>query len=520
MTATTVDPASADAEAPARLRLAGVSKRYASTTALHEVGLTVGRGEIHALLGGNGSGKSTLIKIVAGVERAEPGGSLHQGDQAADLTGWSARAAREAGIRVVHQDIGYFPSLTVADNLAAGHGYPVGAFGNVRDRRWRRHTAEVLARFDVDARPETPMSALRPATRTMVAIGRALQDVDEERSGVLILDEPTTALPRGEVEHLFAALRRCAAAGHAIVFVSHRLSEVLALCENVTVLRDGERITSRATAGLDEHDLAELVAGRRLATASHGREAVADAPSLVAVEGLAAGPLQDVSLRVAAGEVLGIAGLLGSGRSTLLRTLFGDVAPAAGTVRLDGVPVAFRSPRQAVRAGIAYVPEDRGGDALFGSMSLDENLAAVVVGDYWQGGLLRRTRQRRESARLARELGIKTATVTQSPNELSGGNQQKAVLGRWLRTEPRLLLLDNPTQGVDVGAREDIHRLLRDAAGRGTAVVVTSDDYEELAQVCDRVVVLREGRVTGSVAAADLSADRISREIYGERAPR
>jgi ribose transport system ATP-binding protein len=499
------------------LDVSRITKRYGHTLALDGVDLTVSRQEIHALLGGNGSGKSTLIKILAGVENANSGGHIRIGAIASAADLWSPRAAHDAGIRVVHQDPGVFPDMSVADNLAAGHGYQTGFGFRVKRAQWHEHTWRVLSRLDIDATPTTVISRLRPSTRTMIAIGRALQDIDDAAgTGLLILDEPTAALPRGEVDLLFSALRRCAAAGQSIVFVSHRLQEVLNLCSMVTVLRDGVKIASRPTAGLDELDLGELVAGRKLADVVHRPERVlAQQASLVQMRGIRCGPLRELDLDLRVGEVLGVAGLLGSGRTTLLRLIFGDLSADAGTITMGGKLVMLRRPGEAVAKGVALVPEDRTRDALFGSMTLDQNVAAVVVRRYWRGGMLRERRQWQDSQNLLGMFKVKAANPGQPPTALSGGNQQKMVLARWLRTRPKVLLLDNPTQGVDVGAREDIHGFIRRAAEEGAAVLIVSDDYDELARVSDSVAVLRDGLIASHLYGAELTADRIARAIYG-----
>jgi ribose transport system ATP-binding protein len=499
------------------LNVSRITKRYVRTLALDNVDLTVARQKIHALLGGNGSGKSTLIKILAGVEKAEDGGHIQIGGLSLPTQSWSARTAYQAGIRVVHQDPGIFLNMTVADNLAASHGYHTGFGFRVKTSQWYEHTRRVLARLDIDASPATIASRLRPSTRTMIAISRGLQDVDSETgSGLLILDEPTAALPRGEVDLLFAALQRSATTGLSILLVTHRLNEVLSLCSAVTVLRDGVRIVDRPTAGLDELDLGELVVGRKLSKVIHRSEqTVSEQAPVVQMRRLKYGPLHDLDMDLHKGEVLGVAGLLGSGRTTLLRLIFGDLRPEAGTFLLNGEALNFRSPGEAVAKGVALVPEDRVRDAVFGSMTLDHNLAAVVVRRYWRGGVLRARRQLEESQTLLDTFRIKAGGLSQSPRALSGGNQQKMVLARWLRTKPKVILLDNPTQGVDVGAREDIHGLIQSAARDGAAVVIVSDDYDELARVSDSVAVLRAGRLTSRLFGSDLTADGIVRAIYG-----
>jgi ribose transport system ATP-binding protein len=499
------------------LELSRITKRYSRTLALDRVDLVVSRQEIHALVGGNGSGKSTLIKILAGVEKADVGGQIRIDGTSAAAHSWSPHAAHSAGIRVVHQDRGVFLDMSVADNLAAGHGYLTGFGFRVKTAQWHKHTQRVLERLDIDAAPATVVSRLRPATQTMVAIGRALQDLGEKTGrGLLILDEPTAALPRGEVNLLFAALRRCAAAGQSILFVSHRFPEVLSLCSSITVLRDGVTVASQPTAGLGELDLSKLVAGHKFANIAHRPEVVVDRrPSVVRIRSLTYGSLRNLDLDLRAGEVLGVAGLLGSGRTTLLRLIFGDLQPAAGTMTVDETSVKWRRPGHAVAKGVALVPEDRARDAVFASMTIDRNLAAAVVRRYWQGGILRDRRQWRESEALLGAFGIKAEDPNQPPTALSGGNQQKIVLARWLRTNPKVLLLDNPTQGVDVGARADIHGLIRAAAKNGATVLIVSDDYEELARVSDRVVVLRGGQFTSHLCGSELTGDSIARAIYG-----
>jgi len=508
------------------LRLAHVSKTFVGTRALVDVDLTVAPGEIHALVGGNGSGKSTLIKILAGVYQADPGGTIevagHAGtdgrsagsrvEAAADH--WSPNKAFAAGMRFVHQNPGVFNTLTVAENIAIGHGFPTAA-GRIKWGDLRRRTQELIDRFAIRATPDAPLIALNPADRTMVAVARALQDVGTGLdSGVLVLDEPTSALPAADIEVLLTALRRCAAAGQTILYVSHRIDEVLALADRVTVLRDGHRIATRPAKELTETALVELIAGRSVATDSRGT-AVADGSDVVLeLHGVHAGRLHGVDLTVRKGEVVGIAGLLGSGRSTLLRTIFGAVPVRSGSIVLNGQMARFSRPGQAIAAGVSYVPEDRGREAVFAGQSVRENISAGGVMAYWRRLRLQHGHERRDAVAAMRSFLVRAASDKAPLATLSGGNQQKVVLARWLRRQPRVILLDEPTQGVDVGARQEIYDLIQRSADAGAAVVVASNDFEELVRVCGRVVVLRDGRIVGEQVAPNLDSHRLTELAY------
>ncbi|MFT4287194.1 sugar ABC transporter ATP-binding protein [Nocardioides sp.] len=494
---------------PVALAATGIRKSFGETHALADVDLTVREGEIHALLGGNGSGKSTLIKILAGVYQADAG-ELGFGDATRSLASWSPSEARAAGLHFVHQDPAIFPGLSVTENLSIGHGFETTRAGRINWRLARRRATQVLERFEIDARPTTLASALRPAERTMLAIARALQDEEEVgRRGILVLDEPTASLPVHEVDFLLAALRRHAAGGGTIVYVSHRLGEVLSIADHVTALRDGRLAGSRSLSGATEADLVEMIVGRPLEsyypppTGRVGRE------RRVEVRGLVAGPLKGIDLDIHAGEILGIAGLLGTGRTELLRAIFGDLPKEAGEVRIDGSPADAATPRQAMDAGIALVPEDRAGEALFASMSVRENLSATALPDYWRGLRLRHAQERADASRLIDEYDIRPPRDSVTGGSLSGGNAQKVVMARWLRKGPRLLLLDEPTQGVDVGARLTIYEQVRAAAANGMAVLLVSSDFEELAHLADRVLVVKNGRVSHEVTPP-IEANRLT----------
>lgn len=500
------------------LQVRRLSKAYSGTLALDDVDLDIREGEVHALLGGNGSGKSTLVKCLAGVETPEPGGVLELGAGAVPADHWSADKAYAAGLRFVHQQPAVFPELSIAENIAFGRAFPRNRTGGIAWKQLNDRTADLLERFHVSALPTTPLGALRAADRTRVAIIRAVQDREDASSGVLVLDEPTAALPAPEVEQLLASLRRYAAAGQTILYVSHRLDEVLSVADRVTVLRDGSKVATVDAAGLSEADLIELIVGRPLDRLfpEHGESP--DGAVVLSTRNLRGGPLHDVSLDLHRGEILGVAGLLGSGRSELLRMLFGAYPVAGGTITVGGRDVRFADPTKAMEAGIAYVPEERYADALFLGESVRHNITAGAAGSYFSRLMFEHGRERSDSADAIRRFLIHVASDRQPVETLSGGNAQKVVLARWLSRQPAVLLLDEPTQGVDIGARSEIYALVRAATLTGTSVLLVANDPEELAHACDRVVVLRDGRIAAEVRPP-LEAHRVTELVNSTERP-
>ena len=495
-----------------------VSKNFPGTRALDNVSIDVTGGTIHCLLGANGSGKSSLIKILAGVYQADPGGTVTIGVDTIDADRTSPEWARSSGLHFVHQDLAIFNALSVAENLAIGRGFPVNPVTKaVRWRALRRHARAVLERFDVDVDPRRMVGDLRPAGRTMVAIARALQDQSDASEGVLVLDEPTVSLPAVEVDVLFGALKRYAAAGQTIVYVTHRLDEVTRIADRVTVLRDGRVAATLESGEITKDRLVELIVGRALDHSSASNATLQGEDLVLEVSDLSGGPLRGVSFGLRRGEVLGIAGLVGSGRTSILTTLFGLQPPSSGTVKLDGRVVSFASIDEAMDAGFGFVPEDRS-ESAFVTMSLRENLSAAEVSKYWRGGLLRERAEAADARQSIKDFSIKAISDRQPFATLSGGNQQKAIVARWLRRRPKLLLLDEPTQGVDVEARAEIYRLTREAIASGTSVIVVTADLEELARVSDRVVVLADGRITGEVRGPDIDPSQLT-ELVLSAAP-
>lgn len=496
------------------LALEGVSKSYGSNRAVDNVSFEMQPAAIHGLLGGNGSGKSTLIKILAGVAEAD-GGRIRVDEEWHELSTHTPQLAADLGLRFVHQQSSTFGELTVAENLAIARGFETGFGSRISWRAQHRWAQSVLDRFEIPATPETPVSSLGGAMQMMVAIARALQDTEGRDSGVLVLDEPTASLPRHEVDVLLGALSTFAADGQSIVLVTHRLPEVMSVCDRATVLRDGKVAANLERAELTHDRLVTEIMGRRLAGLVKAEKA-ADAETgdreILVVKDDEPGTHHIV---VHAGEVVGLAGLLGSGRSALLRRIFG-IGRRTECVVVDGTTVVPQDTVKAMAAGIAYVPEDRPGEALFPDLSISENLSIALPEASTQGPRISPRRERLRACDLIAEFSVKAASEQLPLTSLSGGNQQKVILARWMQRRPKVLLLDEPTQGVDVGAREELHRLVRSAAAEGAAVLVASSEFEELVALCDRALVVHDSRVVDEVAPEDLTEDTLNDRVYAK----
>jgi ribose transport system ATP-binding protein len=493
----------------AALRIEHLSKTFPGTQALDDVSFDILPGQIHALVGGNGSGKSTLIKILAGVYHGDPGGVITVGDVAIDADHTTPAKARALGLHFVHQNPAVFPDLSVAENMVIGHGFQTTAIGSIRWRSLRRQTQALLDRFQINVDPASLVRSLRPAERAMVAIARALQDQEGQHTGVLVLDEPTATLPRAEVVRLMGALNRFAAAGQTILFVSHRLDEVIDTAAQATVLRDGRLAGTLVGDQITEDRLIALIAGHSLDRMYPAMPPVESDEVALEARGLTGGPLRGVDFQLQRGEVLGVAGLVGSGRSELLKMIFGAYPIRSGTLLIDGRPVRFRDIGDALAAGVAYVPEDRT-SAAFLDQTVSDNVVASSVGRYWRALRLRNRAIDVDSRAIISRFFIRARSEHQKMGTLSGGNQQKVVLARWLSRKPRILLLDEPTQGVDVNARAEIYSLISKAVGEGCSVLLVTSDFEELSRVADRAIVLSGGRAVAELRGTDLEPVRLT----------
>jgi ribose transport system ATP-binding protein len=496
---------------PLALRVRGMSKTFAGQRALADVDFDLAAGEIHALVGQNGSGKSTFMKVLAGFHEPDEGSSCEVGDH--QLAFSDPQDTLASGLRFVHQDLALIPDLDTLDNLALGRGYERGSTGTISWRREavaaRRLLGDLGYNFDLRA----PVSHLTAAERTGIAIARALQGW-EGGAKVLILDEPTASLPAGEVERLFGVIG--ALRGRvAVIYVSHHFNEVFAICDRVTVLRDGQVIATREVAELDEDQLIELTVGRRIQRLE-ARERVSTAQPTIALtaSGLGGKVIDHVDLSVRKGEVLGVAGVTGSGREEVAALVFG-AEERRGTVALDGKEVPGDAPASSMQAGMALVPAERAANGVLADMSLRENITLSSLKAYMGFGGLRKGAERRDVVDLLGRFEVVPPDPDALISRLSGGNQQKVLIGRAMRLEPRVLILDEPTQGVDVGAKAAIHSMIDEVAAQGAAVLVASTESEELIRLCDRIIVLRGGVVRTTVLAADISADELTELTLG-----
>jgi ribose transport system ATP-binding protein len=483
-----------------------VSKTFQAQRALRGIGLDIKRGEIHALVGQNGSGKSTFVKILAGYHKPD-------GDPAATVNGrkfqlGNAASAHSAGVRFVHQDLGVIDAMSVVDNFVLGT--PESGLVPIKRRAERRTTRAALANLGYDFDVTKRVQDLAEAEKTAIVVARALDHA--EGIPLLVLDEPTAALPKADAERLFSALRSATARGTAILFISHHLEEILSFADVVTVLRDGERITTMPVADCDQDQLVELMLGRRLLAETLQHVAVAPAQcheqARLEADKICGKTVVQASFSVRAGSILGVAGLTGSGREELAGLLTGQL-PRGGRVLTDGKELPPGEPRASVVAGVCCVHGDRAAKGLLTGASVRENLTIGNLGSLARGGTLRPKVDKAEAQKWLTKLDVRPPSTEKAINELSGGNQQKVMLARWLRTKPTVLVLDEPTQGVDVGAKAEIHALVRTAASQGAAIVVCSSDSEELSALADEVLVMRAGHIRARLIGKELSPTRI-----------
>ena len=488
------------------IELRHVGKSFAAVRALEDVSLSIGRGEIHCLAGENGSGKSTLIKVISGVWQPDQGELLIDGQRVEGLT---PRAAIAHGVQVIYQDFSLFGNLSVAENLALSSELQEGR-KLVSWRRVREIARRAIDRLGVDLPLDALVETLPTSGKQLVAIARAL--MSDPR--LLIMDEPTTALTGREVAALFRVVRDIQSRGIAVLFVSHKMREMLEISERLTVIRSGRVVAAGAIAEFDEAAITRAMTGQEIAAEGYRWEPSPNAAPLLEVENLTIpGQLEDVSLRILPGEIVGVSGLLGSGRTELALALFGMRPGYAGRIRVAGQEVRLDSVQRAIDHDIAYVPEDRLTEGLFLAQTIDRNMLATSLGRLSRAGVVQSGRAARDAAGMIREMAIATPTGDRPVTQLSGGNQQRVVIGRWLLNDPRLLILNGPTVGVDVGSKSGIHRKIRELArARGLGVLMISDDLPELVENCNRILVLHRGRLV-----SDTPVEATSETALGEQ---
>jgi rhamnose transport system ATP-binding protein len=500
---------SSEAKAPL-VELRGVSRSYGGVRAVSDVSLTVERGTVHALVGENGAGKSTLVKILTGVIQPDAGAVVIDGEprRIGDPT-----VAYGLGIVAMYQEPTVFPDLTVAENIFAGR-QPRTAVRSVDWRSMRREAARILEELGADIEPDVPVRGLAVADRQLLEIAKALSS----RARLLIMDEPTAALSPYEVENLFATVRRLRERGVAVVFISHRLEEVAATADTVTVLRDGRHIATRPAAELPHREIVRLMVGRSLEALFPKEEAEIGDVVLKAVSLRRRGVFSDVSFELRRGEIVGLAGFVGSGRSEIARSIFGIDRLDGGELWIEARRFRPRSPRRALRRGLAYLPEDRLQQGLVQPMSISQNASMAILPALTPTGLLMPWRERRLARRFMQQLRIRATSPAQVVRSLSGGNQQKVVLSKWLAAEPRILILDEPTHGVDVATKADVHREISNLAAGGVTILLISSELPEILGMSDRVLVLREGRVVAELTRAEATEERVIQAAAGVEA--
>jgi ABC-type sugar transport system ATPase subunit len=485
---------------PAELAVERVTKVFPGTEALADLTFDAQSGEVHAVVGENGAGKTTLLMVLSGVYAPDGGRILVRGEEVSFTRPSDAIAA---GIGTVFQELSLVDGLTVAENVFANRA-PTRGPGLIDRRRMERETRELLRLVGSELRPDRRVASLGVGDRQVVEIAKALS-LDAR---VLLLDEPTSALSADETETLFALLRRLKEQGIALVFVSHRLAEVFEIADRITVLRDGRHVATFPSDATDRDKVVRAMVGRVLSDL-YPERASAPGPPLLELRGVTSGEVGPIDLELREGEILGLAGLRGSGRSKLGRVVFGAEPLEQGELRLQGRALRNGSPWRAVREGIAFVASDRKGEGLFAGMSLLRNLVAAALPAVSRRGLVSGSAERRLAERLRRELDIRARDVDQPVGSLSGGNQQKAVVARWLATRPRVLVVDEPTQGVDVGAKAEIHSLLRSLASEGMGILMVSSDLPEVLGLSDRIAVMAGGRIRAVLEAATASEEDV-----------
>ena len=504
---------SATAGAAPIIALSHASKSYGAVRAARDVSIALNAGEVRALAGENGAGKSTIVRMLAGVQRPDDGDVLVDGEP---VTFHGPADARDAGVAVIYQEPTLFPDLSVAENVMMGR-HPLGSLRRIDRRALHDSVKGLIGRLGVRLDPEQPVRGLSIADQQIVEIAKALSF----DARVLIMDEPTAALSGHEVERLFGVVRTLRERGAAVLFISHRLEEIFTICDTVTVLRDGEVTHDGDVAGLTTDELVRRMVGRELSQMFPKQAAQIGGPVLNVSRLTREGVFTDVSFEVKRGEIVGLAGLVGAGRSEVARAIFGIDKPDGGHVEVDGVKLKPGSPAAAMRAGVGLVPEDRRQQGLVMELSIERNMGLTRLGALSGAlGIIGRGAEAELASDWATKLQLKYHRLADPVGFLSGGNQQKVVLGKWLATGPKVLIIDEPTRGIDVGTKAEVHRLMSELAGQGLAVLMISSELPEVLGMADRVLVMREGRLVQEIARADADEETVVRAATGQAVAR
>lgn len=496
-------------EAQLLIEARGISKQFGGVEVLSDVDLDLHAGEIHALLGENGAGKSTFAKILAGVHSPTRGTLQLNGDS---IEVPNPIAAQKLGIALIHQEPVSFPDLSVAENIVIGR-QGGGLLSRVPWAKIIDDARRYMDMLGVSIDVTRPMRGLSIANQQMVEIARALAS----DSRLIIMDEPTAPLTPREVDTLFTIARQLREEGRTIIFISHRLEEVRMLCDRLTVFRDGSHIATQTIDSISDDEIIRLMIGRTL-TKYRRKHTSAIGETALEVSNLTLpGAFEDVSFKLSKGEIIGLGGLVGAGRTDVARALFGVAPAASGQIKVDGIVANIQKPADAIELGLAFVPEDRAGDGIFAALSVEHNLTAAIPGKIAPKGVIRRSLEREFSRKSVDDLSIRLASLGQPIVELSGGNQQKTILARWLLTEPEILILDEPTRGIDIGVKAEFYDMIGKLAETGRAILLISSELPELLSLCDRILVMSEGRLTAEIPREDATQENIMQAAVPRR---
>lgn len=490
------------------IEMTGISKAFSGNQVLKDVSFSLEKGEIHALMGENGAGKSTMMKVLTGIYKRDAGTIIVKGEE---VNFTSPKEAEKAGIAVIHQELNILPHLSIAENLFLGKEETVGKTSILRTKSMNTKTKKILGELGLDVNPSSPASELSVGKQQIVEIAKALSAEAE----VIVMDEPTAALTDREIDTLFKTIRNLQKKGVSFIYISHRMEEIFSLCDRITVLRDGEFAGVKYIKDTSFEEIVQLMVGRELGERFPERHAEIGEVKL-AVKGLSRkGCFENISFELRKGEVLSIAGLMGAGRTEVAQTLFGYRKADAGDVELDGKKVKINSPRTAKNLGIGYVTEDRKSEGLLVDFTVEENISLTNFHEISKYGLIS---QKKESAlyqSMKERLGIRTSGPHQTAKSLSGGNQQKVVIAKWIGIEPELLILDEPTRGVDVGAKKEIYSIINQLAERGVAILMISSELPEVLGMADRVLIMHEGKLAGELSKEEMTQEKIMHYATG-----
>lgn len=489
------------------LALNGVTKTFPGVTALSEVSLALFPGKVTALVGENGAGKSTVVKILTGIYQPD-GGSIEV--EGSPIRFATAQHAGDAGVTAIHQETVLFDELSVAENVFLGHA-PRGRFGLIDTAAMVEKARKILEGIGANIDPRTKLKDLGIANKHLVAIARALS-IDAR---VVIMDEPTAALSQKEIEELYELVEELKSQGKAILFISHKFDEIFRIADNYTVFRDGALVGSGAIDDVAEADLVKMMVGRDVSQIFPDRERSIGDEILVVDNYAHPTEFADISFTLSRGEILGFYGLVGAGRSEFMQALFGITRATTGTVRIDGSPATIRSPADAVGEGIVYVPEDRGKQGAITALPIFQNITLPSLGRTSHNGFLRLAEEFKLAREYTERLDLRAASLDTNVGNLSGGNQQKVVIAKWLATQPKVIILDEPTKGIDIGSKAAVHEFMAELAAQGLAVIMVSSEIPEILGMSDRVIVMREGRIAAELSGDDLTPETLVRHAAG-----